>query len=377
MMSELQDNREPTIFNSLLTDFFVAILLFIALLYRQGDLTLLTLLILLVVAGARAWSSLSLSGINCAGRVDKQRAFRGETLALETTVENAKFLPVWIRILWPFDDALRPAGGDEKILRREAGFLWHQRVQFSWHLTALRRGVHRVGPPRILAGDLLGFFQKEKRSADSIEIIVYPQLICLKSVLLPKRDLFGVPGAKSPVKDPIYILGTRDYQPSRPSRYIHWKATARHLRLQEKIFEHALEVIASLAVQLESRGYAVGLAADGNLTGGGLSVVPTARGPGQLAAILETLARMQMVPDGALGQVIRQSLGSQPGVSCAYFSYDYGQAAVETENYCRQRNLPLSFWICHPQPKPLSIRPKHAAGIHILDGIRIPESKPL
>ena len=108
------------------------------------------------------------------------------------------------------------------------------------------------------------------------------------------RDLFGVPGAKSPVKDPVYILGTRDYRPSGPSRHIHWKASARHLRLQENVFEpsqqekvmlalevrsfgkstekeafeHTLEVIASLAVQLQDTGCAVGLVTNGVLTGG-------------------------------------------------------------------------------------------------------------
>jgi uncharacterized protein (DUF58 family) len=143
-------------------DFFTGIFLFIALLYRQKDLTVLTLLVLLVVAGAKAWSSLSMSLINYTSSVNKQRAFGGETLVLETTVENAKFLPVWLRILWPFDDASSPTGGDEERLRREAGFLWHQRVQFAWHLTALRRGFHRVGLTRMLAGDLLGFFPKEK-----------------------------------------------------------------------------------------------------------------------------------------------------------------------------------------------------------------------
>ena len=54
---------------------------------------------------------------------------------------------------------------------------------------------------------------------------------------LPRRDFFGVPGGESPVDDPVYILGTTDYQNGRPAKYIHWKASARHHRLQEKVFE--------------------------------------------------------------------------------------------------------------------------------------------
>ncbi len=66
------------------------------------------------------------------------------------------------------------------------------------------------------------------------------------------RELFGVPGVKSPVKDPVYILGTRDYQPSGPSRHIHWKASARHLKLQEKVFEPSEQEKVLLALEVGS-----------------------------------------------------------------------------------------------------------------------------
>jgi uncharacterized protein (DUF58 family) len=326
MTNALEENREPTIFNSLPVCIFVGIFLFIALLYRQTDLALLAFLILLVVSAAKAWSSMSLYRVSCTISVNKQRAFPGETLVLETSVENAKLLPVRLRVQWSLGSALKRLGGDEHAFRQEAGLLWYQRAQLRWDLVARRRGVHRMGPECIRAGDLLGFFEKEKRSQDTICIIVYPQLVRLKSVSLPMRDLFGVPGAKSPVKDPVYILGTRDYQPCGPSRYIHWKASARHLRLQEKVFEpseqekvmlalevgsfekssakeafeHTLEVIASLSVQLQDMGCAVGLATNGVLTGGGFAVLPATRAPVQLPAILETLARLQTAQKGAL-----------------------------------------------------------------------------
>jgi uncharacterized protein (DUF58 family) len=211
-----------------------------------------------------------------------------------------------------------------------------------------------------------------------------------------------VPGAKSPVKDPVYILGTRDYQPSGPSRHIHWKASARHLRLQEKVFEpseqekvmlalevgsfekglakeafeHTLEVIASLAVQLQDMGCAVGLVTNGVLTGGGFAVLPATRAPGQLPAILETLARLQTVQKGAIEPIMRQALGSQRTVSCAYFSYQAGRAAAETDKYCRQQNIPVTFFVCRSDPASEAIRQKSRAGIYTLDEIRIQGNEP-
>jgi len=403
MTIELEENREPTIFNSLLACIFVGIFFFIALLYRQTDLALLAFLILLVVSAAKIWSSLSLYRVRCTIRVNKQRAFPGERLVLETRVENAKLLPVRLRVQWSLDSAFRRAGGDEHGFRQEAGLLWYQRAQLQWDLVARRRGVYRIGPDCIRAGDLLGFFEKEKRSQDFISILVYPRLVRLKSVCLPMRDLFGLPGAKSPVKDPVYILGTRDYQPSGPSRHIHWKASARHLRLQEKVFEpseqekvmlvleagsfeknaakeafeQALEIIASLAVQLQNKGCAVGLATNGTLTGGGFSVLPATRAPGQLPAILEALARLQAAQKSALTPIMRQALASRRGVSCVYFSYQAGRAAVEAAKICRQQDIPLTFFVCRCDPESEVIRPKNRTGMHTFDEIRIQGNEPV
>ena len=397
MTTELEECREPTIFNSPLICIFVGISLFIALLYRQTDLALLAFLILLVVSTAKTWSSMSLYRVRWTISVNKQRVFPGETLLLEANVENAKLLPVRLRIQWSLERALKRAGGYGHVSSQEVGLLWYQRAQLQWELVARRRGVHRTGPDCIRAGDLLGFFAKEKRSDDTISIIVYPQLVRLRSVSLPMRDLFGVPGSRSPVKDPVYILGTRDYQPSGPSRHIHWKASARHLKLQEKVFEpseqekiifvlevdsfeknmakkgfeHTLEVIASLALQLQNIGCAMGLATNGVLTGGGFTVLPATRAPGQLPAILETLARLQMVQKGTIEPVMQQAVGSQRGVSCAYFSYRAGRAAAETEKYCRLQNVPITFFLCCSDPVSEAIRQKSGAGMHTLDEIRI------
>ena len=54
MTVEQPESREPTIFNSLFVLLLVGIFLFVALLYRQDDLSLLAILILVVVGGAKA-----------------------------------------------------------------------------------------------------------------------------------------------------------------------------------------------------------------------------------------------------------------------------------------------------------------------------------
>ena len=398
MTVEEQESREPTIFNSLFMLFFVSIFLFIALLYRQNELSLLSILILIVVGGAKAWTGMSATRIRWDSAIDNQRVFPGECVTLATTVENGKWLPVWLKIKWSFDGALEPVGDRDEISRQEAAVLWHQSVNFHQAFVAMRRGVYQVGPPRILTSDFLGFFEKKVRARDVTHILVYPRLVSLRPLAIRRRDLFGVPGAQSPVKDPVYILGTRDYQPTSPSRHIHWKASARHLRLQEKIFEpseqekvlltldagsfeksdqeenfeRTLEVVASLAVKLDSMGYAVGFAANGTLKGGFSSAIPLTRGPRQIPAILETLARMQATPTGSVIKVIKQFLGSQRGISCVHFCYEADSSVTELEKFFKKRHIPVSLVACRPIS---NTQPSEGMNRFSIDEIRLDMSR--
>jgi uncharacterized protein (DUF58 family) len=391
---EGQDRGVPSLFTITLIQFFVGTLLFIALLYGQRDLTVLTLLVLGVISGARLWARMSLSGVKCHLMLDKRKVFPGEKLTLRISAENAKLLPIWLEMKVPIGSLLQRSSG-ERVLTKESSLLWYQRTHFEWDLTAERRGVYQIGPLHILAGDLFSFFSKHKRAEEFHSIIVYPRLVSLKSFSLPRRDFFGVPRAKSPVQDPIYILGTRDYQHGQPSKYIHWKASARHNRLQEKVFEstqqekvllvvnvdpfarckaeedfeRTLEIVASLAVRLDQRGHSVGLVANGTVKGGGPAIVPVARNYQQLPAILELLARLQMKPDRDLKDLLRHRLALAWGISCVYFSHEEDETVFSAKEYFTQRKTPVTFFVCQPHLPAGEDRPEVQRKIYRLDDI--------
>lgn len=400
MTLEFEENRVVTIFKAPLVSFFVGIFLFIALLYRQNDLALLALLVLGVMTAAKIWSSMSHYRLRYTINIDKQRAFPGETLALETMVENAKLLPVRIRIQWSLNLSLEKIGGEEQNFRQEAGLLWYQRVHLHSNIVARRRGVYQVGPNCIQAGDLFGFFEKEKKSRKTTSIIVYPRLVCLKSIGLPMRELFGVPGVKSPVQDPVYILGTRDYQPSRPSRHIHWKASARHNRLQEKVFEpsqqekvlltievsqfekadaaenfeRTLEGVGSLAVQFDQKGYAIGFVTNG-VVEGGQPFLPMGRSRQQLASILEILARLKMRTDANLVDTLSRVLELPWGLSSVHFSYTHDDATRKAANYFSHRRIPVIFVVCTSPSQRAVAGHQLAAKKYCLDEICIKDAQ--
>jgi len=395
----LQDRGVPTLLIIPLIQLVVVLLLFLALLYGQRDLAVLTILMLCFVGGAWLWTKASRFGLTCHSRVDKAKCFPGAKLTYLITAENKKILPIWLQLLVPISAQLNPVPG-EQILIREGCLFWFQRAHFTWELTAQRRGVHHIGPPRILAGDMFAFFYRKMKFAEQHQILVYPRTFPLPAFSLPRRDFFGIPGAKSPVQDPIFLLGTRDYQHGRPAKYIHWKASARRNCLQEKVmeptqqekvllivdvtrfarrkaaedFENTLEMAASLASQFNQRGLSLGLATNGSLDGGGAAVVPIARNSQQLPAIMEVLARLQMKSRAPIKDALSSGTALTWGLSCVYLCHQDDETVDGMDEYFRQCRTPVVFLVCHSRPEARRDRSPSAGKVYRLEELSIQEA---
>jgi uncharacterized protein (DUF58 family) len=343
----------------------VGLFLFVGLLNRDHDLIILAALVLAIVITLKAWSKFAKTGIHYRLAISMNRIFPGEKVAFAVSVENRKPIPVWLEIEASISGPLNafvepgPVTGHQSLL-------WYQRTQFQWEQKALRRGVYTVGPLRVLSGDLLGFFQEESGTSEKLEFLVYPQIVPLAPFKGPKRDFFGIPGGQSPVEDPVYILGTSDYHHGRPAKYIHWKASARYQRLQEKVFdsseqekilflidvsgflkmnaaeefERGIEVIASLAVQCDRRGCAIGMLTNGGVRGSSPSVA-ISRSSLQLSAILETLARLELQCREDFLDTI-QGAGMIPwGTTCLCLALTEDSGTIALREYLKCRKTPL------------------------------------
>ena len=172
-----------------------------------------------------------------------------------------------------------------------------------------------------------------------------------------------------PVPDPVYPVATRDYHHGRPARHIHWKASARHNRLQEKIFEptahgksllvvdvkqfvenkaedafeRTLEAAASIAVKMEQQGISVGIASNGSLAGGGRAILPAAGGTGQLSAILEMLARMQMEYLEDVENVFKLGTYLSRGTVCTCFFLQPDDSLLLMKELLKRYQIPSIF----------------------------------
>jgi uncharacterized protein (DUF58 family) len=259
----------------------------------------------------------------------------------------------------------------KEILYGEGGLLRKLKASLKWSLQPQRRGVYEIGPYRLIAGDLCGFYRQEKYFSQTRKIIVYPRLIVLNSTYLPLQELYGTPGSKSPVVDPVYPVATQDYRAGAPARHIHWKASARLGCLQEKIFEPSvqqkillvidvsrfseenaeasfermLEVAASLSVQLAEQGRAFGMVSNGLSIGEKKKehavLLPPGKAASQLTRLLEMLAGLQLQSGQTAISALLQAAGLSRGITCIYFNYD--QAGIDSgiQAMLRRLKIPL------------------------------------
>jgi len=366
-VTSLPEDRAVSLFVVPLFQVFVGIFLFIALLYGFRDLILFAGILLGVGIGANIWARLSPLGVSCDLLAERLRGFPDEPFGLHIRIVNAKCLPiraeVGVYFADPYIHVEREGGGVEGRCR----LLWHQACRLRKDITFLRRGVYRLGPPALVTGDLFGFYRREKKAASAMEAVIYPRIREITPVPVPRRDLYGVPGAKGLVEDPAYIYGTRDYQPGRPVRRIHWKASARYHRVQEKVcepaqqektmlllevdgfaqaraeaaFEEIIETVASYGAWLDREGFAFGFGVNGLMTGGHAPVVPIARGPGQLARVLEALARVTMRREGDLLEVLSKAYPLRWGVSCLLFAHESSNAVDRVAAGLRHKKVPV------------------------------------
>jgi uncharacterized protein (DUF58 family) len=280
-------------------------------------------------------------------------------------------LPVWAEVKVPVSDT-GTTQSVEEVLSGERGILWYEASRFTWELTAGKRGIHRIGPVKVTSGDLFGFFPREKETEELLEVVVYPKLVPLRTLSISRRDFFGTAGAESPVKDPVYVFGTTDYYHGRPARFIHWKASARHHRLQEKMFESSgqekilivvdvdgfegeqaidpfertLEAAASLAVQLGRSGFGVGVLTNGAVKGWERRYLRVTRSESQLSKILELFARLEARTSLEMADLISRGLVLPYGVSCVYFAFEESKnqrTAMERLKRIRVPVTPLTF----------------------------------
>lgn len=308
----------------------VIILITIGILARDSLAIALALLAGCTLGLARLWQRICLNGVSYERRFSSRRAFPGETVPLRLLVANDKALPLpWLETRDEVPAALQlleadvlPSPRPERhLLVNLVSLRWYERIGRRYEIVCSTRGRHAFGPARLVAGDVFGLMVREVEVPGVDHLLVYPRVLPLENLGLPSRHPFGDRAARRWIlPDPLRTIGVRPYAPGDGFRDIHWKASARTAAPQVKVHEpattqslalflnvatydqpwqgtipHLLEegitAAASIARDALARRYAVGLYCNGSAAGNrrGTAIRP-GRSPGQLTAILESLA---------------------------------------------------------------------------------------
>jgi len=217
------------------------------LLFRQPLIIVVALLGLLVLITTDIWAKYCLNDLLFRRELSEKRVLFGEEITLSVGVENAKLLPLpWLEIEDVVPKALTiqgrrlriDASSNRSVLENLFSPRWYERVTRRYTVSCNARGVHTFGPTRMRSGDLFGFSEHQETVENKQFLIVYPLVVPLSSFNLPARYPFGDRRAQRRLlEDPSRVMGVRDYAYGDDLRRVHWKATARTMQMQSKVYE--------------------------------------------------------------------------------------------------------------------------------------------
>jgi uncharacterized protein (DUF58 family) len=223
------------------------IIIVLGVLFHQPLLVVIALLLLAVIGATDVWATFCLRNLRYTRKFSQQRALFGEQVTLSLAIENAKLLPLpWLEIEDTIPRSLPIEGqqlrvsyyGDTAILDNLFSTRWYERITRGYTISCNARGVHKFGPTVVRSGDVFGFLSNEEMLSNWQYLLIYPLVAPLTRFNLPSRHPFGDRTApRRLLEDPARTIGVRDYIYGDSMRRVHWKATARTMQLQSKIYE--------------------------------------------------------------------------------------------------------------------------------------------
>jgi len=247
----------------------------------------------------------------------------GDRLEEEFTLSNRGWLPVlWAEVV---DHSDLPGYQ----VRRIASCAGLGATRWTTEQVCTRRGVFTLGPWSLHISDPFGFFDVSLAHSETESIAIYPQVVQLPHIALP-RGLETGPSRthQRTATANVDVAHTRAYQPQDPLRLIHWRSTAHRGGLIVREFdteisgdlwivvdldqsvqagtapesteEYAIILAASLADRTLRQNRAVGLLAHGQEQ----AILVPGRGKSHMWRLLHTLAAAQASGTHRLADVL-------------------------------------------------------------------------
>ena len=311
----------------------VVLLLIAAFLRGDFALTLIYLVVGALAAGMW-WGSQTLAQVKAKRRFSAH-AFLGERVRIQLHVQNKGWLPVpWLELRETLPVALAGPNSFQSVIHLgpRAG------ADFEYSVEARKRGYYPIGPLLLSTGDILGLSNSLLAHCPAEALVVYPKIVPLPSLEIPSQSPQGALRHTLPLfEDPTRVFGKRGYISGDSLRRIDWKSSASSGRLQVKLFEPSIALETCLILNLNAEDYyyrsridstelaiviaasilnwiidkkqLVGMLVNGRdplMAGSRPQFIPPRKGKRHLMQVLETLARVEMAENSALGTLIQE-----------------------------------------------------------------------
>ncbi len=352
------------------------IVLGVSLVTGMGLLSFAMYSLLGVLIGSRFLANRWAKSIKAVRTCDRTVAEIGDMVTVSLALENDGRLPIaWVLVedMLPrkalfFDPPDLGVQG-----KRMAIFMLgpRRRKTLFYQMRCNRRGYYQVGPLVVETGDLFGLHRKFSIATEPIFLLVYPKIIQLDGYEISSRRPIGeVRMTHRLYEDPTRIAGVREYQAGDAMNRVNWRASARSMTLQSKVYEPssiagatvvvdfhrsaydkpnepvrsdlAVTAAASVANTVYEMGQQIGLVTNGRdaadrirvegyrmpaATRGSAQrraamreesdrlrpiVVGTGRGPEKIRRILETLARVELTDGLSFAQLLLETASQLP-----------------------------------------------------------------
>jgi uncharacterized protein (DUF58 family) len=287
----------------------------------------------------------------------------GDTLSEQWLAANKSFLPLlWMELE---DESTVPG----YTARRVAACGPFGTQGWTTEAECTRRGVYTLGPLLLRLSDPFGVFEYRRVDPATRRIVVYPPLVQLPPLEVPRGQRGGLARADllQQYATPS-VGGLREYRPGDVPSHIHWPTVARRNQLMVKEFDQeragavwivldcwegafggreaqglelAVVLAASLAARLLGEGRSVGFLADD----GRERRVPPGHGPRQLWAILGELVDVGGGGEFPLGGVLRRAAR---GGALALITADVGGAWLGSLAEAAGRSGALALLVAPP-----------------------------
>lgn len=259
-----------------------------------------------------AVSRYALKDIRVHRTFSRPRLTAGGDLEVEITIQNRSSFPIPYLLI---EDDQPEKLSAPKQKKKNLIYPWFRsKSVIRYQISHLKRGIYRWDKIELMTGDLFGFIRVQKVIPLPGEVMVYPKTYSVQKWQSENEKNSGTVFSQNQTsEDAASLTGVREYRIGDRFHRIHWKQTAKTMRLMTKEFERfvtndfmfildqekqkytgfeserfetAVELTASLVKFGEEKRFMTGLLAEG----GNRRRTPLARGPEHLMNIYEILA---------------------------------------------------------------------------------------